>query len=158
MHFELSSGPLAAARNRSEKVNKWYWAILALILIVGLDWYVRAPDSRSRRLTDSIESQASTQLKTYPYKFRVIRVNGGIAIMSTPRNFEVPAFKVLGVLYPDINTRNQNDPTFIAAEKLLAEVQSEARAIVLTQPGIKDVRWELDRDWLATHYIDMPRR
>lgn len=139
-------------------MKKRYWAILALIVIVGLDWYVRAPDSRSRQLTDSIDAQASTQLKSYPYKFRVMKVSGQTAVMSTPRNYEVPAFRALGVLYPEINTRNANDPAFIAAEKLLGEVQSEARSIVLNQPGIKEVRWELDRDWLAAHYIEVPRK
>lgn len=139
-------------------MKKRYWAILALTLIVGLDWYIRAPDSRSRHLSDSIDAQASARLKNYPYKFRVMKVNGATAIMSTPRNFKVPAFKALGVLHPEINTRNANDPAFIAAEKLLGEVQSEARSIVLAQPGIKDVRWELDRDWLAAHYIEVPRK
>lgn len=139
-------------------MKKRYWALLALIVIVGLDWYIRTPDSRSRQLTASVEAQASAKLKSYPYKFRVMKVTGETAVMSTPRNFEVPAFKALGVLYPEINTRNQNDPAFIAAEKLLGEVQSEARSIVLAQPGVKEVRWELDREWLSAHDIDLPRK
>lgn len=139
-------------------MKKRYWAILVLVLVVGLDWYIRAPDSRSRQLTDSIEAQASAKLKSYPYKFRVMKVNGETAFISTPRNFEVPAFKALGALFPEINTRNQNDQAFIAAEQMLGEVQSEARSIVLAQPGITEVRWELDRDWLVAHSIDVPRK
>ena len=46
----------------------------------------------------------------------------------------------------------------IAAEQLLGEVQAEARSIVLAQPGIKNVRWELDRNWLAAHQIEVPQR
>lgn len=137
-------------------MNKKYWAILVLFFLVGLDWYIRAPDSRSRQLTGVIEAQASAKLKSYPYPFRVMKVNGETAMLSTPRNVDVPAYRMLGVLYPDINTKNPNDPAFIAAEQLLGEVQSEARAIVLAQPGIKEVRWELDRDWLAAHYIELP--
>lgn len=87
-----------------------------------------------------------------------MKVSGATAVMSTPRNVDVPAFKVLGVLYPEINTRNPNDPAFIAAEQLLGEVQSEARLIVLAQPGIKEVRWELDRDWLSKHLIELPAK
>ena len=45
---------------------------------------------------------------------------------------------------------------FIAVEQLLGEVQSEAAAIVKAQPGVKEVRWELDRDWLSAHHIDIP--
>ncbi len=135
-----------------------YWALLVLLFLVGVDWYIRAPDSRSRQLTDAIAEQASAKLKNYPYKFRVMKVDGETAIMSTPRSVEVPAFKSLGVLYPGMNTTNPNDPDFIAAQQLLGEVQAEARLIVLTQPGIKSVRWELDRDWLVAHHVEVPLR
>lgn len=139
-------------------MKKRYWVVLALLFLIGLDWYIRAPDARSRQLSAVIEAQGSARLKSYPYTFRVIKVAGETAIMSTPRNAQVPALKVLGVLYPDIDTKNPNDPAFIAAEKLLADVQSEARSIVLQQNGIKNVRWELDRDWLNTHHIELPRQ
>ena len=87
-----------------------------------------------------------------------MKVDGKTAVLSTPRNFDVPAYKALGVLYPDTNTKDANDPKFIAAEHLLGEVQSGARAIVLAQPGIEDVRWELDRIWLKTKFIDVPEK
>ncbi len=137
------------------KIKTRYWAIVVLVFLVGLDWYIRAPDSRSRDLSAVIEQQASAQLKAYPYRFKVLKVQGDVAYLSTPRSFEVPAFRFLGKLYPDINVKNPDDPAFIAAEKLLGEVQSEARAIVQAQPGIKDVRWELDRDWLREHQIEV---
>lgn len=139
-------------------MKKRYWALLVLLFLVGLDWYIRAPDSRSRQLSSIIEAQASAQLKSYPYKFRVMSVDGETAVVSTLRNAQVPALKALGALYPGMNTKNPNNPAFIAAEKLLAEVQSEARSIVLAQPGIKTVRWELDRDWLGAHHIEVPQR
>jgi hypothetical protein len=53
-------------------VKRRYWAILVLLLLIGLDWYIRAPDSRSRELTAAIEAQASAKLKSYPYTFRVM--------------------------------------------------------------------------------------
>lgn len=133
-----------------------YWVILVVIFLVGLDWYIRAPDSRARELTSAIEQQASPELKNYPYKFWVIKVTGDTAYVSTPRNFDVPAIKMLAVLYPDLNTKNTNDPAFIAASQLLGRVQDEAQRIVLEQPGIKSVKWELDRDWLKAHFIEVP--
>ena len=139
-------------------MKKRYWALLVLLFLVGLDWYIRAPDSRSRELTGVIGAKASAKLRSYPYKFWVMNVKGDTALMSTPRNAQVPALKALGVLFPSIDTKNPNDPAFIAAEQLLGEVQSEARSIVLAQPGIKDVRWELDRDWLGAHQIEVPQR
>ncbi|HSG21641.1 MAG TPA: hypothetical protein VLA64_01650 [Azonexus sp.] len=137
-------------------MKKRYWIIPLLAFLVGLDWYIRAPDSAARKLTSAIETQGSAKLKAYPYKFWVIKVKDGTAYVSTPRSFDVPAFKALAVLYPDVNTKNPNDPAFIATEKLLGEVQSEASAIVMAQPGIKEVRWELDRDWLRAHFIEIP--
>lgn len=137
-------------------MKKKYWVILILVFLVGLDWYIRAPDATARNLSSAIEANGSAKLKAYPYKFWVMKVSGGTATLSTPRNFDVPAFKMLAVLYPDVNTKNANDPAFIAAERLLGEVQSEARTIVLAQPGIKEVRWELDRAWLKAHFIEVP--
>jgi len=139
-------------------MKKQYWIILVIVFLVGLDWYIRAPDGRSRQLTSAIESQAGDELKNYPYKFHVIKVVGETAYLSTPRNVEVPAFRMLAVLYPKINTKDANDPAFIAEEQHLGRVQSEARVIVLTQPGIKEVQWELDREWLAQHGIDVPAK
>ena len=139
-------------------MKKKYWIIAILIFLVGLDWYIRAPDATSRQLTSAIEAEGSEKLKSYPYKFRVLKFKDGTAYVSSPRSFAVPAFKALAVLYPDVNTKNPNDPAFIATEKLLGEVQSEASAIVKAQPGIKEVRWELDRDWLRAHFIEVPEK
>lgn len=139
-------------------MQRKYWIILIVVALIGLDWYIRAPDARSRQLTAAIESQASPKLKDYPYKFRVLRVEGDTAVVSTPRNFASPAFRFLAVLYPDINVKDANNPAFIAVEKLLGEVQSEAQAIVLAQAGIKGVRWELDREWLRSHGVEVPDR
>jgi len=139
-------------------MKKQYWLLVILLGVFVLDWYIKAPDSRSRELNHALEANASDALKKYPYKFHVLRMDGDIALLSTPRNVEVPAFKALGVLYPEINVKDPNNPAFIAAEQHLAAVQSEARAIILSQPGVKDVRWELDRDWLTSHYIEVPAR
>ena len=112
----------------------------------------------SRALNAVLENTASEPLKAYPYPFRVLRVTEGTAVMGTPRNFDVPALRVIGVLYPNINVKDPNDPAFIEAQQTLAARQSEARAIVAAQPGIKDVRWELDKTWLGAHGIDVPVR
>jgi hypothetical protein len=137
-------------------MKKKFWIIAILIFLVGLDWYIRAPDATSRQLTSAIEAEGSEKLKNYPYKFRVLKFKEGTAYVSSPRSFAVPAFKALAVLYPDLNTKNPDNPDFIAAQKLLAEVQSEAGSIVQAQPVVKQIRWEIDRDWLSAHHIDVP--
>ncbi len=137
-------------------LKSWHWVLIVLALLVALDWAIRRPDGRSRELNAILETQASAELKNYPYQFHVLRVDGHTAVMATPRNFDVPAFRMLGVLYPDINVKDANNPAFIAVEHLLGKMQDEARGIVLAQPGISEVRWELDREWLRRHGIAVP--
>jgi hypothetical protein len=138
------------------KIKSWQWVLIAIALLVALDWAIRRPDAQTRQLNDVLVDKASPQLKAYPYQFRVLRVEGDTAVMSTPRNFDAPAFRMLGVLYPDINVKDNNNPKFIEVERLLGRVQDEAKDIVLAQPGIAAVRWELDRDWLQRRGIEVP--
>ncbi|HTY99681.1 MAG TPA: hypothetical protein VMB75_07590 [Rhodocyclaceae bacterium] len=138
------------------KLKTWHRIVIGLLLATLVSWLIHRPDARARQLNDILEAQASPQLKAYPYEFRVLRTEGSTAVMSTPRNFDVPAFRMLGVLYPKINVKNPNDPAFIAVQQALGEVQSEARAIVAAQPGITGVRWELDKSWLRSHGIEVP--
>jgi hypothetical protein len=37
-------------------------------------------------------------------------------------------------------------------------VQDEAKDIVLAQPGIKSVHWELDHNWLRRQGIELPQK
>ena len=138
------------------KLKTGHWLLIVIALLVALDWAIRRPDGRTSELNDLIASQASERLRNYPYKFHVLRVEGETAVMATPRNFDAPAFRMLGVLYPKINVKDHNNPEFIAVERLLGQVQDEAKDIVLAQPGIKGVRWELDRNWLRRQGIEVP--
>lgn len=140
------------------RMKAHHWLLLALLTVFVADRLIQAPDSRSRALNDALEARASADLRTYPYKFHVIRMQGEVAYLSTPRNVDVPAFRALAALYPDVDTKNPNNPAFIALEQRLGAVQAEARSIVAAQPGVKDVRWELDRDWLVAHYIEVPAK
>ena len=137
-------------------MKKIGWIVAIIVALVALDWVISAPDSRSRELTQTIADKGSADLRAYPYPFRVLKVENGVAYMTTPRSFDVPAARLIKRLYPDINTKDPNDPEFVAAEKHLAAIQGEAQEIVSSQPGIKSVRWKIDRDWLVAHGIEVP--
>lgn len=137
-------------------LKTWQWLLLVLALIVALDWIIQRPDSRSRELNEVLHAKASDSLKNYPYPFRVLRVEGSVAVMGTPRNVDVPAFRFLGVLYPEVNVKDANNPEFIQLEHMLGAIQSEARMLIAAQPGITSVRWELDKRWLESHGIEVP--
>src|SRR5574343_642733 len=138
------------------KIKLWQWGVIVVALLIGLDWVIQRPDPQTRQLNAVLKEKASPQLRAYPYQFSVLRVEGKTAVMTTPRNFDVPAFRMLGVLYPDINVKDANNPAFIAVEHLLGQVQDEAKDIVLAQPGIEQVSWELDRAWLHRKGIEVP--
>lgn len=138
------------------KPNFIHWLVLAAVIAFVADWWVQRPDSRARDINAVIEAQGSAALHNYPYHFRVLRVSGDTVVLATPRNVSVPAFRFLGVIHPEIDVKNPNDPAFIAAEKELAAVQTEVMNLAKAQPGIKRVQWELDKAWLAKNGIDVP--
>ena len=139
-------------------IKSWQWIVVVLVLLAALDWAIQRPDPQTRELNNALTREASQKLKDYPYQFQVLRVEGKTAVMTTPRNFDVPAFRMLGVLYPDINVKDANNPAFIAVEHQLGRMQDEAKGIVLAQPGIEQVRWELDKQWLRRKGIEVPER
>ncbi len=142
--------------NRLPKLSLLHWLVIAIVVAFVVDWLVQRPDSRAREINAVIEAKGSDALHNYPYHFRVLRVTGKTAVLSTPRNVSVPAFRFLGVIHPEIDTLDANNPAFVAAEKELAKVQTEVLKLVMSQPGIERVQWELDKTWLANHGIDVP--
>ena len=92
----------------------------------------------------------------FPYAFRVLQVENGTAVMSTPRSPAVPVERVLGILFPEVAGQPGDSPGFQKAQKRLARVQTRARDLVLKTPGVKRVQWRLDRDWLVQHGIQPP--
>jgi hypothetical protein len=138
------------------KLSIVHWLVIAVAIAFVADWLVQRPDGRAREINAAIDATGSAALRNYPYRFRALRVSGNTAVLSTPRNVSVPAFRFLGIIHPEIDVKNPNDPAFIAAEKDLAAVQTEVMNIAKTQEGIKGVQWELDKAWLAKHGIDVP--
>ena len=126
--------------------------LLAVLLAGGILYWSRG-DPRVDALNEAIKHSGSKALRDYPYQFRVLQLKGGVATMTTPRSPQVPVYRMIRAIDPAVNPRNPSDPDFIAAEKALASVQSEARQIVLDQPGVTSVKWELDRNWLIDHGI-----
>ncbi len=123
------------------------------LLAVGLAWLVWAfyEDPQVSALNAALSQD--TELAVYPYRFRVFRVEGQTAVVSTPRSSQVPVARILGILYPAVAGRSAQSQAFQEAQIDLAAHQKRAKAIVLRQPGIDAVRWELDSRWLGVHGI-----
>ena len=130
--------------------------VLLVILGIGLIyWFGVRTDPAVQALNQAIQSTGSMDLRNYPYAFRVLRLEGEVAVMSTPRSPDVPVHRMIGSIYPNLAGKAPNDPDFVAAQKALAQVQAEARQIVLDQPGVSSVKWELDQNWLIAHGISL---
>ncbi|KRT59626.1 hypothetical protein, partial [endosymbiont of Ridgeia piscesae] len=91
----------------------------------------------------------------FSYRFRVVRLDGRKAVMSTPRSTEVPVERILHLLFDDLTSRQTSGPRFQQAQRELARIQTKARDMVLADPAVERVSWELDRDWLMQHGVQL---
>ena len=91
--------------------------------------------------------RADQELRNYPYPFRVLRVDGGTAVMSTLRSPQMTTRQALQHLFPSLNAAGENGPEWQRAEREFARLQARASEIVLASPQIHRVRWELDENW-----------
>ena len=130
------------------------WLIAALALL-ALAWFAVKPDPKVVALNLALQEHGSSLLREYPYRFRVVRLEGETAVMTTPRSQAVPVFRMISALYPHLSGRSSTSPEFVAAQQELAQVQGESREIVLQQPGVSKVEWELDQSWLIQHNIPL---
>jgi hypothetical protein len=98
------------------------------------------------------------EIKNYPYPFRVLRKEGGTAIMGTLRSKSVPATIALKLLFP--NLKNQADGSFKMEDALkkMAQIQAKAKQIVLSDSRFNVVGWELDENWFRLHGVNILKK
>lgn len=99
--------------------------------------------------------EADPQVSSYPYRFRVVSFENGVATISTPRSFDVPAYRFLAIIHPNLTNKADNDPQVIAAQQGLVDHQKRAQGLILAQPQVESVEWELDTQWLAARGINV---
>ncbi len=135
-----------------DRFTRNYSVLLGIILVAALVFWVKSAwQPQVWKLGDVLESDP--QLTSYPYQFRLRSLENGVAVISTPRSFDVPAIRFLEIIHPKLAGRNQDDPEMIAAQQDLIDHQKRAMGLMLAQPGVKSVDWELDTQWLADHGV-----
>ena len=130
-------------------------ALIVVLALGAIYWFGLRTDPKVAALNQAIHEKGSPALRDYPYPFRALRLEGTVAVMATPRSQAMPVYRMIGALYPTLAGKAPDNLDFIAAEKDLAKVQSEARQIVLAQPGVSEAKWELDENWLISHGISL---
>jgi hypothetical protein len=135
-----------------DRFTRNYSIVLGVIVLVVLVWALYE-DPQVSELNDLLEHD--TEVAGYPYQFQVIRLQNGIAIMSTPRSSAFPVHRALGILFPHLANRAQDNPDVMEAQQELARIQKRAKAIVMELGKVNSVRWQLDKNWLSQHGIQL---
>ena len=134
-----------------DRFTKNYLIFLGVIAIAVMAWWVWSWNPRVGEINDILESDP--KLSEYPYEFRVISLENGVAKISSPRSFDVPVMRVLSVLHPRLRGKEQDHPDMMAAQAELATHQKWAGKLVQDHEDVNSVHWTLDEDWLNAHGI-----
>ena len=135
-----------------DRFTRNYSIILGVIILIALTWALYE-DPEVSDLNELLEQDS--EVTGYAYQFQVLRIQSGIAIMSTPRSSEFPVYRALGILFPNLANRAQDNPDVMKAQQELARIQKRAQAIVMESGKVNSVRWELDKDWLNLHGVQL---
>lgn len=123
--------------------------IVAALFVSWLGWrgYV------VMELNESIRSH--DEIADYPYPFRVLRVEGQTAVMSTLRSPRIATDQALRELFPSLRGAPQKSSEINRLEQEYARLQARASQAVLASPRIDRVRWELDENWYYLNDMEL---
>ncbi|NCC28201.1 MAG: hypothetical protein EOM22_08665 [Gammaproteobacteria bacterium] len=135
-----------------DRFTRIYSIAIGVVVIGALAvWIASAWKPQVWELDQVLE--ADPLVSSYPYRFRVVSFENGVATISTPRSFDVPAYRFLAIIHPNLTNKADNDPQVIAAQQDLIDHQKRAQGLILAQPGVDSVEWQLDTQWLAARGI-----
>ncbi len=134
-----------------DSFTRRYLAILGGIVLLGVAWWLASGDSRVDELNELLRTDR--ELADYPYTFRVLALENGVASVSSPRSSQLSAVQGLRVMYPELREVSIQSDSMMAAQEQLGQVQSRAARIVSSEADVQRVHWVLDERWLATHGI-----
>ena len=135
-----------------DRFTRNYSMVLGVVIVVLVAVFMYE-DPQIQSLNDRLFQD--TRLSTYPYKFRVLRLENGIATMTTPRSAEFPAYRALGLLFPSLDGLPQEDTRLMQGQLDMAQLQEYAKGLVLDAEFVEHVLWELDAQWLDRHGIEI---
>jgi len=135
-----------------DRFTRIYSIAIGVVVIGALAvWIASAWKPQVWELDQVLE--ADPLVSSYPYRFRVVSFENGVATISTPRSFDVPAYRFLAIIHPNLTNKADNDPQVIAAQQDLIDHQKRAQGLILAQPRVDSVEWQLDTQWLAARGI-----
>ena len=136
--------------SRGMKIYAFFIAALALTVMVNIFY----EPSEVRALNAVLKQD--DKLNSYPYRFRVLAVKNGVAVMTSPCSADVPVPVIIKVIDPSLQNVSVSEERFFEAQQTLADLQAYAREQVMAQEGISRVIWKLDEEWLLSHGVKLP--
>jgi hypothetical protein len=134
-----------------DRFTRNYSIVLAAIVVITLVWTFSESPGVSG-LNAMLSNNAD--VAAYPYKFRVLDFDNGVATMSTPRSADFAANRALTILFPELRNEPPDSPAMLDAQQEMARVQGIARKLIEDSREVDRVVWELDRKWLRNEGID----
>ena len=99
--------------------------------------------------------QSNAELMQYPYKFRVIKIDNGVATVTSPRSAQVSVLHALKIIHPEHAYKSPDSPEIIQDQKELANLQEIAAKIIKSSPDVSRIEWQIDKAWLGSNGIDI---
>ena len=93
------------------------------------------------------------EVKDFPYSFKVLRIDNGVATMNSPISIDLPCGKVIAIIFPQLKGKSLLSTEYQQAQKQLARVQMLASNNIKSDPDIHKIVWELDKSWLIQHGV-----
>jgi hypothetical protein len=137
-----------------DRFTRIYSIGIGVLVIAALAFWINSSWKPDVWELDSVLA-SDPKLSDYPYRFRVVALDNGVATISTPRSFDVPAYRFLAIIHPNLANKADNDPQVLAAQQDLIDHQKHAQGLILAQPAVDSVAWELDVQWLAARGINV---
>jgi len=130
--------------------RKYLYFLIGLCL-VGFIWWLNSLDFRASEINDILQNDA--EISAYPYPFKVLSVEKGVAKITSPRSAQLSAVQSLKVMYPELKNSSASSDEIMEAQKELAKVQSRVGKIVKSQEGVSSISWVLDTQWLSENGV-----
>ncbi|MEM6604911.1 MAG: hypothetical protein AAF671_04070 [Pseudomonadota bacterium] len=128
-----------------DRFAKIYLAVLLTLISLGLLYYWLSRDEQVAALNS--ELNANPQLHAYAFRFKVIEIVDRVAVVSSPLQPGLSVVHFVRAVYPTLQAAPIDDPGVMAAQMELSSMQQLAEDLLLSNPGIDTVRWQLDELW-----------
>ncbi|WP_144822680.1 hypothetical protein [Marinobacter piscensis] len=134
-----------------DSFTRKYLYVLAGLALVGFVLWLGSYDFRVGEINSVLE--ADSELAAYPFPFRVLTLENGVARMSSSRSAQLSVIQSLRVMFPELQQKDPMSDEMMAAQVELARLQSRAAELVTKESDVTSVRWVLDKAWLAKRGI-----